>query len=417
MSDNIFDSLLETSAPSEASSSHETVVTSGSDVFDQLDAASTPAPKEEKVEVEPKQEEEKVQPSLESKSEEEVVEEVKEETSLEEKMLKESLKSEEEKQAEAIAVSEAKKLKAKVGKEYIEIPEDATFKVKIDGKYEVRTLAQLRDGSVGNESAEKRFKEASSLREEAKKSEFTAAEIKQQQREATSKIAKAWEKGTMSGIIQMAEEAGVEDVATYAEQIKSRLKQEIIEEMNMSPEQVELKLREDRVKAQEESMEIKRSSKAQEEHLVKLEAETRSVMEAYKIDIDTFEKGYKSLLQHNKNLDPSTLTPQAIGQWIQLENRGNFIMDQLLEIKPELASNYELIADITNRSLEAKLSDETIARLLKEQYSNRSLDKGVIAVNEKLKENTKHLSTKKENQPSPDSSKSNKKLTIDNMWD
>lgn len=386
-------------------------VSSADTLFDNVDLSPVEK-KEEKVVSAPKEKEEKAEEKKASPVEEsEKVEDVK--PSLEEQILKESLKSDEEK-AEEDKKAPVKSLKAKVGDGYQEIPEDATFKIKIDGKYEVRSLAQLRDAAALSEGSEKRFTEAVKERDEAKKEKLEAQNLSREQREATQRMSKAFSKSPFTGLAQMAIESGVEDVGSYVEAVKSQMKEEILQEMNMSDEEIALKRREDNLRAKEESMEIVRRSKEEQEHLSKLETEVRSVLEANKLSVDDFEQGYKSIVQHNKDLDPSTLTPQDIASWIKLEKRGNFIMDQLLEIKPELAYNYQLIADITNKSIEAKLSDETIARLLKEQYSNRVLDPGIIAINEKAKE---QQINKKQTSEEKSPKKSSRPQTVDSLWD
>lgn len=406
----------------------ETAVTVGSaaDLWDSMDAASpeteAPAPKKEaksKPETETDDSDLKV-----TKKEESDDIEVTEPESIDEALAKEALKSEDQEEeseeveaketdeGENATESQAKLLKLKVGKDFVEIPENATIRKKIDGKWQVIPLNDIITNYSGKVGWEAKFNEVNQLRQAVAKKELEIGQDVQTLKMSGERVANAFKKSVFEGAYEMAKFSGVENVEQFANEIRNKAMQEAIEYLNMSEGERTLKDREDKINRLEQEQELKRNSELDSERHKAAQAEVIAEMESNKLSVDEFESGYQSLLTHNKNVDPRTVTPKMVSNWIKIERRGNYVMDTLAEIDEKLASDIDLVAEITRKSLSLNLSDAALSKVLKDKY--RGVPKEVKAINEKLKEAGLPKETKKAESKKSEISEGS---TVKNLWD
>jgi hypothetical protein len=273
--------------------------------------------------------------------------------------------------------AEAKRLKIQHGEEAFDLPLDAKFPVKIDGKVEQVTLSELQARYSQQKHLDKIYTDY--------KKEKAAFE--QERGKMKSMVEKVHDllvnKKDLRGFIEtVAEPLGVDPSQIYQDTM-SQMEAKFEEAQLLSPEERKARALEEELsyyrRKQEEAKQAQTTAKARQE----LETTVESVMQSTGMDKAAFVKSYDELVQ--LGFKPDDLSAEQIGSYYRNMQTITRIETRLGEKNPELAQDQALVEKLATLAIQTQASPEEIDQVIEQLYTSESEKKLAKKINKSIR--------------------------------
>jgi hypothetical protein len=273
--------------------------------------------------------------------------------------------------------AEAKRLKIQHGEEAFDLPLDAKFPVKIDGKVEQVTLSELQARYSQQKHLDKIYTDY--------KKEKAAFE--QERGKMKSMVEKVHDllvnKKDLRGFIEtVAEPLGVDPSQIYQDTL-SQMEAKFEEAQLLSPEERKARALEEELsyyrRKQEEAKQAQTTAKARQE----LETTVESVMQSTGMDKAAFVKSYDELVQ--LGFKPDDLSAEQIGSYYRNMQTITRIETRLGEKNPELAQDQALVEKLATLAIQTQASPEEIDQVIEQLYTSESEKKLAKKINKSIR--------------------------------
>jgi len=282
-----------------------------------------------------------------------------------------------EKEAEAEAIEEEIKLiKAMRGENEHDMPEDAVFIQKVNGEDTEVTLRELLNDYSGRTDYNKKYNEFGKEKQTLKEQQF------QLDNRVNTFIEKSKE-STLDGLAYLAETAGADPVE-FIKGLKEGLIPDLENYMNMSPAEREA------YDSKQELDILKKSNdtRATQADQLKAHQELQSRVEAQVEELGLTNQEYAAAYDRligSQTIPADQIGPEAVAQWIGLENRVSVVDEALMSIDADLAEDVALIEDLVRTSLEGGLDEQATIEVINEVYGQPS--KEAQSASKKVRQN------------------------------
>lgn len=270
--------------------------------------------------------------------------------------------AENDKEAEATE-EEIKLIKARRGENEHELPEDAVFMQKVNGVEEEVTLRELLNDYSGRTDYNRKYNEFGKEKQALKEQRF------QLDNRINTFIEKSKE-STLDGLAYLAESAGADPVE-FIKGLKQGLVPDLEQYMNMSQAEKEAYDSKQELEILKKSNDTRSSQEQKMREFQELEQQTLKQVEELGIGRHEYAAAYDRLVGSG-TMPTDQIGPEAVAQWIGLENRVSVVDSALSEIDPNLAEDVALIEDLVRTSLEGGLDEQATIEVINEVYGQPS---------------------------------------------
>lgn len=273
--------------------------------------------------------------------------------------------------------AESKRLKIQHGEEAFDLPLDAKFPVKIDGKVEQVTLSELQARYSQQKHLDKIYTDY--------KKEKAAFE--QERGTMKSMVEKVHDllvnKKDLRGFIEtVAEPLGLDPTQVYQDTL-SQMEAKFEEAQLLSPEERKARALEEELsyyrRKQEEAKQAQTTAKARQE----LETTVESVMQKTGMDKAAFVKSYDELVQ--LGFKPDDLSAEQIGSYYRNMQTITQIETRLGEKNPELAQDQALVEKLATLAIQTQATPAEIDQVIEQLYESESEKKLAKKINKSIR--------------------------------
>lgn len=264
---------------------------------------------------------------------------------------------------EVSAEAELKLIKAMRGEDGYDIPEDAMFTQKVNGVEEQVSIKDLLSDYSGKTDWTRKYSELGAERQELKKSQFEF------DTRVNTFVEKAKE-SKIDALAYLAETAGA-DPAEFIREFKQGLIPDLEEYMGMSQTERELYDRNQELDIIKKSKETQATIETTRQEQARLQEQVETQLQELGIEQQDYAAAYDRLVESN-TLPSDQIGPEAVAQWIGLENRVKLVDSTLMEIDSNLADDVALIEDLVRTSLQGGLDEQATMEVIKEMYGQTS---------------------------------------------
>lgn len=275
---------------------------------------------------------------------------------------------------------EVKLLKAMMGENEYDLPEDAMFTQKVNGVEEQVSIKDLLTDYSGKTDWNRKYSELGEERQSLKKEQATFND------RINTFVEKAKE-SKIDALAYLAETSGADPVA-FIKEFKQGIIPELEEYMNMSETEKELYNHKQELEILKKSQDTKVEMERRAQERTELETSIQSQIEDLGIEQTEYVAAYDRLIEAGI-MEQSDVTPEAVSDWVRLEQRVAYVDDALANISPELADDVALIEDLVRTSHEGGLSQEATIEVINELYGQPS--KEAQSVSKKVRQASPNL--------------------------
>jgi hypothetical protein len=262
--------------------------------------------------------------------------------------------------------AEAKRLKIQHGEEAFDLPLDAKFPVKIDGKVEQVTLSEL-------QARYSQQKHLDKIYTDYKKEKATFETERGKMKSMVDRVHDLLvNKKDLRGFIEtVAEPLGVDPSELY-QQTVSQMESKFEEAQMLSPEERKAKALEEELSYYRRKQEDAKTQAAQAKSKQELEAKVDKVLQESGMDKAAFVKSYDELVK--LGFQAETLTPDQIASYHRSVKTIDQIESKLALINPELAQNSKEVERLATLAIQTRATPEEIDAVI-EQLHGESAEK------------------------------------------
>lgn len=258
-----------------------------------------------------------------------------------------------------------KKVPIRVGDKELEIEEDATIKVKVDGKVEEIPLKEALNNYSGKVAWDKRFNEVAKARREVEQYKRAFEAEKQQTEELVNSLHQGLTNGDLFGTVaNLINLSGSKlDPQAYVRDLRKTLIQHAQQISQLTPEQIELlELREAR-EFERKRYDSLAKQREREQAEVSLRAREAKLLEEAKLSEDEYADLREQILNlaqaNGKKLDPKVLTPEFVIDYKKRVDDYKVVQEAANEVDPTVLEQvWEVKQDGTKISVWDKLVSE-----------------------------------------------------------
>lgn len=253
-------------------------------------------------------------------------------------------------------VEEIKKLKASFGEEEYEVPQDAVFKVKLDGEEVDVSLQDLRNNWSGKTAWDRKFQE---LGQEKKQFIMEKSQVEKYVNEFGT-LARA---GDKLGAMQYLASLSGMDALQFRREMRDQVLNEYKEMLNMDETQQKA------FEAQEENEFLKHkmeSEKTMAEQYRQEQIQAQQIMEIQEaLGVD--EDQWSSLVSEVSEEFDGEITAEVIGQYAYAKEVYSTAGDLLSQVDSEVAKNEDIVEEVAEVMLNnPDLSQEDLLEIITE---------------------------------------------------
>ena len=291
---------------------------------------------------------------------------------------KEEVSAESDEKTEEVAAEELelKLIKAMRGDQEVEIAEDAVFTQKVDGVDTEVSLRDLLNDYSGKTDYNKKYNEFGKEKQALKEQQF------QLDNRVNTFIEKSKE-STLDGLAYLAETAGADPVE-FIKGLKEGLVPDLESYMNMSPAEREAYDSKQELDILKKSNDTRASQAEQLKAHQELQSRVEAQVEELGLSNQEYAAAYDRLVG-SQTIPADQIGPEAVAQWIGLENRVTVVDEALMSIDPNLAEDVALIEDLVRTSLQGGLDGQATREVIKEVYGQPS--KEAQSASKKVRQN------------------------------
>lgn len=288
--------------------------------------------------------------------------------------------AEDDKEEAEATEEEIKLIKAMKGENEHELPEDVVFLQKVNGVEEEVTLRELLNDYSGRTDYNRKYNEFGKEKQELKEQRF------QLDNRVNTFIEKSKE-STLDGLAYLAESAGADPVE-FIKGLKQGLVPDLEQYMNMSQAEKDAYDSKQELEILKKSNDTRSSQEQQMKEFQELEQQTLKQVEDLGIERQEYAAAYDRLVGSG-TIPSDQIGPEAVAQWIGLENRVSVVDSVLSEIDPNLAEDVALIEDLVRTSLEGGLDEQATREVINEVYGQPS--KEAKSASKKVRQDSANL--------------------------
>lgn len=280
---------------------------------------------------------------------------------------------------EAAKTTEQKRLKIQHGEEAFDLPLDAKFPVKIDGKVEQVSLSELQARYSQQKHLDQKYQE---LKKEK-------AAFEQERGTMKSMVDRVHDllvnKKDLRGFIEtVAEPLGLDPTQVYQDTV-SQLEAKLEEAQLLSPEERKAKALEEELSYYRRKQDEAKQEATRAKSMRELETQVDTVMQQTGMDKAAFVKSYDELVK--LGFQPNDLTAEQIGSYYRNMQTITRIETRLGEKNPELAQDAALVEKLATLAIQTQASPEEIDQVIEQLYTSEAEQKLAKKINKSIRKN------------------------------
>lgn len=275
------------------------------------------------------------------------------------------------------ADTQSKRLKIQHGEEAFDLPLDAKFPVKIDGKVEQVSLSELQARYSQQKHLDKIYtdykKEKAAFEQERGKMKSMVDQVHDL----------LVNKKDLRGFIEtVAEPLGLDPSQVYQDTV-SQLEAKLEEAQLLSPEERKAKALEEELSYYRRKQQDARQAEATAKSMKELEASVETVMQKAGMDKAAFVKSYDELVQ--LGFKPEDLSAEQVGSYYRNMQTIARIETRLGEKNPELAQDQKLVEKLATLAIQTQASPEEIDAVIEQLYTSEAEQKLAKKINKSIR--------------------------------